>query len=63
MQLVNAERTYSVSTHDDGSLEITGVGYKAEPKPYGLLFALGYSHQIEFKAPADVEVVKAPVLN
>ena len=35
-------------------LEITGVGYKAEPKPYGLLFSLGYSHTIEFKAPAGI---------
>jgi len=35
-------------------LEITGVGYKAEPKPYGLLFSLGYSHTIEFKAPKGV---------
>ncbi len=37
-------------------LEISGVGYKAEPKPYGLLFALGYSHQIEFKAPAGIKL-------
>ena len=37
-------------------LEITGVGYKAELKPYGLLFALGYSHQIEFKAPAGIKL-------
>jgi large subunit ribosomal protein L6 len=35
-------------------LEITGVGYKAEPKPYGLLFSLGYSHTIEFKAPKGI---------
>ena len=38
------------------ALEITGVGYKAELKPYGLLFALGYSHQIEFKAPAGIKL-------
>lgn len=37
-------------------LEITGVGYKAEPKPYGMLFALGYSHQIEFKAPEGIKL-------
>jgi large subunit ribosomal protein L6 len=37
-------------------LEITGVGYKAELKPYGLLFALGYSHQIEFKAPDGIKL-------
>lgn len=38
------------------TLEITGVGYKAEPKPYGLLFSLGYSHTIEFKAPQGVKL-------
>src|SRR5919112_725270 len=27
------------------TLEITGVGYKAEVRPYGLQMALGYSHQ------------------
>lgn len=37
-------------------LEITGVGYKAEPKPYGLLFSLGYSHTIEFKAPEGIKL-------
>jgi large subunit ribosomal protein L6 len=37
-------------------LEITGVGYKAEPKPYGLLFSLGYSHTIEFKAPKGIKL-------
>jgi large subunit ribosomal protein L6 len=41
-------------------LEITGVGYKAELKPYGLLFSLGYSHTIEFKAPKGI-TLKAPV--
>jgi large subunit ribosomal protein L6 len=40
-------------------LEITGVGYKAEPKPYGLLFSLGYSHTIEFKAPQGI-TLRAP---
>jgi large subunit ribosomal protein L6 len=37
-------------------LEITGVGYKAEPKPYGLLLSLGYSHQIEYKAPKGIKL-------
>jgi large subunit ribosomal protein L6 len=41
-------------------LEITGVGYKAEVKPYGLLMSLGYSHTIEVKAPAGVKLT-APV--
>jgi large subunit ribosomal protein L6 len=37
-------------------LEITGVGYKAEMKPYGLLLSLGYSHTIEYKAPAGIKL-------
>ena len=37
-------------------LEITGVGYKAELKPYGLLMSLGYSHTIEVQAPAGVKL-------
>ena len=37
-------------------LEITGVGYKAEVRPYGLQRALGYSHQIEYKAPKGIKL-------
>jgi large subunit ribosomal protein L6 len=37
-------------------LEITGVGYKAEVKPYGLQLALGFSHIIEYKAPAGIKL-------
>ena len=36
------------------TLEITGVGFKAEPKPFGLQLALGYSHQIQYKAPVGI---------
>ncbi|MBV9879622.1 MAG: 50S ribosomal protein L6 [Gemmatirosa sp.] len=39
------------------TLEITGVGYKAEARPYGLQFALGYSHPIEVRAPAGISLV------
>jgi len=38
------------------TLEIAGVGYKAEPRPYGLQFALGYSHPIEYRAPAGIKL-------
>jgi large subunit ribosomal protein L6 len=38
------------------TLEITGVGYKAEIKPYGALLSLGFSHQIEYKAPEGVKI-------
>jgi large subunit ribosomal protein L6 len=37
-------------------LEITGVGYKAEVRPYGLQLALGYSHSIEYKAPEGIKL-------
>jgi large subunit ribosomal protein L6 len=37
-------------------LEITGVGYKAEPRPYGLQLALGFSHPIEYRAPAGIKL-------
>jgi large subunit ribosomal protein L6 len=40
-------------------LEITGVGYKAEVKPYGLLLSLGFSHTIEYKAPAGIKLTAA----
>jgi large subunit ribosomal protein L6 len=38
------------------NLDIVGVGYKAEVKPYGLLMSLGYSHQIEVKAPEGIKL-------
>jgi large subunit ribosomal protein L6 len=41
------------------TLEIVGVGYKAEPQPYGMKLSLGFSHTIEYKAPAGVSL-KAP---
>ena len=37
-------------------LEITGVGYKAEVRPYGLQLALGFSHPIEYRAPAGIKL-------
>jgi large subunit ribosomal protein L6 len=41
-------------------LELVGVGYKAEKRPYGLQLALGYSHPIEYKAPKGI-TLSAPV--
>jgi large subunit ribosomal protein L6 len=37
-------------------LEITGVGYKAEVRAYGLQLALGYSHPIEYRAPSGIKL-------
>jgi large subunit ribosomal protein L6 len=38
------------------TLEITGVGYKAEVRPYGVQLSLGFSHTIDYKAPAGVKI-------
>lgn len=37
-------------------LEIVGVGYKAETRPYGLQLALGYSHPVEYRAPKGIKL-------
>jgi large subunit ribosomal protein L6 len=37
-------------------LDIVGVGYKAETRPYGLQLALGYSHPIEYRAPQGIKL-------
>ena len=51
-----ANMVEGVTTGFKRVLEITGVGYKAEIKPYGALLSLGFSHQIEYKAPAGVSI-------
>jgi len=51
-----ANMVEGVTTGFKKVLEITGVGYKAEIKPYGALLSLGYSHQIEYKAPEGVKI-------
>jgi large subunit ribosomal protein L6 len=37
-------------------LDIVGVGYKAEVRPYGLQLALGFSHAVEYKAPTGIKL-------
>jgi large subunit ribosomal protein L6 len=37
-------------------LEIVGVGYKAETRPYGLQLALGFSHPVDYKAPVGIKL-------
>jgi large subunit ribosomal protein L6 len=37
-------------------LEIQGVGYKAEVKPYGLNLALGLSHPVTYRAPKGIKI-------
>ena len=37
-------------------LEIQGVGYKAEPKPFGVQLVVGYSHPVPYHAPQGVKI-------
>jgi large subunit ribosomal protein L6 len=38
-------------------LELQGVGYKAEPKPFGINLVVGLSHQVPVKAPEGITLV------
>ena len=38
------------------NLEIVGVGYRAEKKPKGVLFSLGFSHPILFVPPPGIQI-------
>jgi large subunit ribosomal protein L6 len=49
-----ANMVEGVATGYAKTLEITGVGYKAEPQAYGLKLSLGLSHQIEYRAPQGI---------
>jgi large subunit ribosomal protein L6 len=55
-----ANMVEGTSTGFRKTLELVGVGYKAEVRPYGLQLALGYSHPIEYKAPKGIKLT-APV--
>jgi large subunit ribosomal protein L6 len=37
-------------------LDIVGVGYKAQVEGAKVVFALGYSHPVEFKIPAGIKI-------
>ena len=38
------------------SLEIQGVGYKAEPKPFGVQLVVGFSHPVPYTAPKGIKI-------
>ena len=38
------------------TLEINGVGYKAEAKPYGVNLIVGYSHPVKYEAPKGIKI-------
>jgi len=37
-------------------LEIQGVGYKAEPKPFGVQLTVGFSHPVPYHAPKGIKI-------
>jgi len=52
-----------VSAGFEKKLEIQGVGYKAESLPKGIRLVVGYSHPVEYTAPAGITiVVETPTL-
>lgn len=55
-----ANMVEGVSTGFRKTLELVGVGYKAEARPYGLQLALGFSHPVEYRAPAGIKLT-API--
>jgi large subunit ribosomal protein L6 len=38
------------------TLDIVGIGFKAEAKPKAVTFSLGYSHPIEFPIPGGISI-------
>jgi large subunit ribosomal protein L6 len=55
-----ANMVEGTSTGFRKTLELVGVGYKAEVRPYGIQLALGFSHPIEYKAPKGIKIT-API--
>lgn len=51
-----ANMVEGVTTGFRKQLDIVGVGYKAEARPYGLLLSLGFSHPVEYRAPAGIKL-------
>ena len=58
-----ANMVEGVQSGFERSLEIVGVGYRAEAKGKGLQFSLGYSHTIQVVPPPGVKIVaESPTL-
>jgi len=51
-----ANMVEGVSRGFSKTLELVGVGYKAEVRPYGLQLALGFSHPVEYRAPKGIKL-------
>ena len=52
-----ANMVEGVATGYKKVLELQGVGYKAETKPYGVNLVVGLSHQVEIRAPEGIKLV------
>jgi large subunit ribosomal protein L6 len=50
-----ANMVEGVTAGFERTLEIHGVGYKAEKRGQGLLLQLGFSHPVEFPAPEGID--------
>jgi len=52
-----------VTTGFSKQLEIHGVGYKAEPSSTGVRLVVGFSHPVDYPAPAGIQIkVENPTL-
>ena len=51
-----ANAVTGVTTGFKKELDIVGVGYRAEVKGKSVVFALGYSHPIEFPIPEGIQI-------
>jgi large subunit ribosomal protein L6 len=51
-----ANMVEGVSAGFTKTLELVGVGYRAEVKPYGLQLALGFSHPVEYRSPVGIKL-------
>jgi large subunit ribosomal protein L6 len=51
-----ANMVEGVTTGFTRALEIQGVGYKAEVKPFGVQLVVGYSHPVPYHAPKGIKI-------
>jgi large subunit ribosomal protein L6 len=51
-----ANMVEGVSKGYQKTLELQGVGYKAETKPYGVNLIVGYSHPVKYEAPKGIKI-------
>ena len=51
-----ANMVEGVSKGFSKTLELQGVGYKAEAKPYGVNLIVGFSHPVKYEAPKGVKI-------